>query len=81
MILYFILIFYLFFMIDNIFGNMTKTGINSWYIGGTSAQTKQTSSITVTKNRLALQPWAYNTLECYGCGGGCSYEVTLAIFQ
>jgi len=61
---------------DNIFGNMTKTGLTTWYIGGVSSQTRRTSAITVTKNRLALQPWAYNTLECYGCGGGCPYEPT-----
>jgi len=61
---------------DNIFGNMTKTGLNSWFISGVSSQTRKSSSISVTRNRLALQPWAYNTLECYGCGGGCSYEPT-----
>jgi len=61
---------------DNILGVMNKTAVTTWYIGGTSSQTGQTTQITVTKNRLALQPWAYNTLECYGCGGGCSYEPT-----
>jgi len=61
---------------DNIFGNMTKTGSTTWYIGGTSGQTGQTTQITVNRERLAVQPWAYNTLECYGCSGGCSYEPT-----
>jgi len=62
---------------DNIFGNMTKIGSNSWYIGGTSTQNGQTTQLSVNnKNRLSSQPWAYNTAECYGCGGGCSYEPT-----
>jgi len=61
---------------DNIYGVMNKTAVTTWYIGGTSSQTHQTSAITVTRNRLANQPWAYNTLECYGCSGGCSYEPT-----
>jgi len=65
---------------DNIFGNMTRVGAHSWYIGGTSSASGLTSEITVFhKNRLTSQPWAYNTLECYGCGGGCSYEPTTPI--
>jgi len=59
---------------DNIFGNMTNIGPENWYIGGTSSQTGQTSAITVRhKQRLTSQPWAYNTLECYGCGD-CTYQ-------
>jgi len=64
---------------DNIYGNMTQTGAQTWYIGGTSTQNGQTTSITVTHPRLAVQPWAYNTLECYGCSGGCSYEPTVPV--
>jgi len=60
---------------DNIFGNMTRTGPTSWYIGGTSEQNKQTTEITVDKAPLRLQPWAYNTIEGYGVNG-CSYEPT-----
>jgi len=59
----------------SVFGNMTKTGPNSWYIGSTSSTTGETTSITVTHNRLQFQPWAYNTLECYGCYD-CYYEPT-----
>jgi len=58
---------------DNIYGNMTRVAPSTWYIGGTSSKTGQTSAITVNKPRLATQPWAYNTLECYGCRS-CSYE-------
>jgi len=65
---------------DNIFGNMTRVGPHSWYIGGTSMASGLTSSLTVYhKNRLQSQPWAYNTLECYGCDGGCSYEPTTPV--
>jgi len=60
---------------DNLFGNMTRLSGSTWYIGGTSSQTGQTSSITLTKNRLSIQPWAYNTAEGYGVGD-CSYEPT-----
>jgi len=65
---------------DNIFGNMTRVGAHSWYIGGSSTKTGLTSEITVYhKNRLTSQPWAYNTLECYGCSGGCGFEPTTPV--
>jgi len=60
---------------DNIYGNMTRLQGSTWYIGGTSTQTGQTSGLTVTKNRLISQPWAYNTAEGYGVED-CSYEPT-----
>jgi len=60
---------------DTIFGNMTRLSGNNWYIGGTSLENKRTSSITVNRARLQVQPWAYNTAECYGCDyGGCATE-------
>lgn len=46
---------------------MTQTGATTWFIGSTSVASGQSTTITVDKPRLALQPWAYNTLECYGC--------------
>jgi len=59
---------------DIIFGNMTKVGSSSWYIAGVSSHTIQTSALTVRhKERLSSQPWAYNTLECYGCAD-CTYQ-------
>jgi len=64
---------------DVIFGNMTKTGSMKWFIGGTSIASGQITSISVSRNRLLRQPWAYNTLECYGCSGGCSYYPTVPI--
>jgi len=64
---------------DKIFGNMTNTATDTWYIGGTSQSSGATTSLTVTRNRLQIQPWGYNTLECYGCAGGCSYQPTQPI--
>eukprot|EP01119_Soliformovum_irregulare_P020625 TRINITY_DN670_c0_g1_i2.p1 TRINITY_DN670_c0_g1~~TRINITY_DN670_c0_g1_i2.p1 ORF type:complete len:292 (+),score=45.28 TRINITY_DN670_c0_g1_i2:3-878(+) len=60
---------------NNIFGNMTKTGANTWFIGAND-QSGGSTSLTVTRSRLSTQPWAYTTAECYGCDGGCSYEPT-----
>jgi len=63
---------------DNIYGVMNQSASNpeTWYIAGTSQKSGATTSLTVSKPRLASQPWAYNTAECYGCAGGCSYEPT-----
>jgi hypothetical protein len=63
---------------DEIFGNMTKTATNTFYIGGTDTQSQQNTYLSITRDLLATQPWAYCTAECYGCGG-CSYEPTNAI--
>lgn len=51
---------------DRVFGNMTRTGPQSWYITGNSVSSGQGNSITVTRSTLVSQPWAYNTLEVYG---------------
>jgi len=48
---------------DVIFGNMTKTGPQSWYIAG--VVNGKTAALTATHPRLASQPWAYCTLETY----------------
>lgn len=52
---------------DYIFGNMTRTGPQTWYIGSVVGSSGANTYISVTHERLASQPWAYNTLECYGC--------------
>jgi len=57
---------------DNVFGNMTQIANNTWYIGSTTKQGK-TVSVSVNRPVLQIQPWAYVTLECYGCND-CSYE-------
>lgn len=51
---------------DNIFGNMTRVGTESWYINSLDVTTGVKSDITVTKSLLKTQPWIYNTLEVYG---------------
>ena len=48
-----------------IFGNMTKTGDEEWYINAVDDSTNVNSDITVSKSRLETQPWSYVTLEVY----------------
>jgi hypothetical protein len=61
---------------DNIFGNMTQTGSQSWFIGGTTENGQgKTVSLNVNRAVLKSQPWAFVTLECYGCDS-CSDEPT-----
>jgi len=66
---------------DTCFGNMTKTGPTSWFIDSVNVRTGQHTHISVNHNRLALQPWAFTTVECYGCsdtfsGAGCDHVPT-----
>jgi len=58
---------------DDIYGVMNKTGNDTFYIAGIDGS--QSTFLTVTRDLLLTQPWAYNTAECYGCEG-CSYEPT-----
>lgn len=58
---------------DNIFGNMTRTGAQKYYIGSTIASTGQTTGFSYSNARLVTQPWGYNTLECYGCQNCATY--------
>jgi len=58
---------------DAIFGNMTRSGPQSWFVGSTSVATGKSTTITATHPRLATQPWAYTTLECYGCQDCSTY--------
>jgi len=61
---------------DNIFGNMTQTAPDTWFIGSTTNDGQgKTVSLTVNRPVLKTQPWAYVTLECYGCSD-CDYEPT-----
>eukprot|EP01113_Clastostelium_recurvatum_P000437 TRINITY_DN1018_c0_g1_i2.p1 TRINITY_DN1018_c0_g1~~TRINITY_DN1018_c0_g1_i2.p1 ORF type:complete len:310 (-),score=95.59 TRINITY_DN1018_c0_g1_i2:100-1029(-) len=50
---------------DAIFGNMTKTGTDTWFVGSQIVSSKQTTNLSVTRPRLSSQPWAYCTLEVY----------------
>jgi len=65
---------------DVVFGNMTRTGSTSWYIGSTQVSTGQTVEISVDHPRLATQDWAYNTIECYGCSGCSTYPKNPELF-
>jgi hypothetical protein len=61
---------------DNIYGNMTRTGPTTWYIGSTTENGQgKTVALHVNRPVLQTQPWAYVTLECYGCND-CSNEPT-----
>merc|ERR1712228_781847 len=51
-----------------IFGNMTQTGEDQWFINSvdmTSTATRNNTSLIVSKSILKSQPWAYVTLEVY----------------
>jgi len=50
---------------DIIFGNMTKTGSETWFINSVDLRTKEDAPLTVSKSILKTQPWAYVTLEVY----------------
>jgi len=63
---------------DVVFGNMTMTGNDTWFIGSTSTKTGQSVSLSATHEVLKSQPWAYTTVECYGCSG-CPTEPTQSI--
>lgn len=58
---------------DNIFGNMTRLGPEQWLVNSVSSKTGQQTLIKPSHPRLAKQPWAYNTLECYGCQDCSTY--------
>lgn len=65
---------------DNIFGNMTRTGPSSWDIISVSSSTLKSTTQTAKNSRLVDQPWAYNTLECYGCSGCSTFPTKPSVF-
>jgi len=66
---------------DVIFGNMTRTGPTSWYIGSTVVSSGQTTELNVDHTRLTNQPWAYNTLEMYGAQDCSTYPTQPVLFS
>jgi len=58
---------------DAILCNMTRTGAEAWDVIGTLKSSGKATTQSATNSRLKLQPWAYNTLECYGCEGCKTY--------
>jgi len=63
---------------DVVFGNMTMTGPDTWFVDSVQSSTGKSVSIFATHKVLASQPWAYTTVECYGCKG-CNTEPTQSI--
>jgi hypothetical protein len=57
---------------DVIFGNMTKIGTDTWFIGSEIMSTQKQTNVHLSKPRLQSQPWAYVTLEVYGVRS-CNY--------
>jgi len=58
---------------DNVFGSMQRTGDTAWFIESLDTTTGKSTNISVNHPRLQYQPWAYNTIECYGCSGCNTY--------
>ena len=65
---------------DSIFCNMTRTGDDSWVVIGTVKSTGESTTQTCQNARLKSQPWAYNTVECYGCDGCDTYPSNFVEF-
>jgi len=65
---------------DAILCNMTRTGADSWDVIGALKSNGKATTQSATNSRLKLQPWAYNTLECYGCDGCSTYPKTPITF-
>lgn len=65
---------------DNIFGNMTRLGPEEWLVDSVSHLTGKHTTIHPSNARLASQPWAYNTVECYGCSGCSTYPKHPSLF-
>jgi len=66
---------------DEILCNMTRTGPTSWVIKGSlKSDPSKITTQTAQNERLSVQPWAYNTLECYGCDGCDTYPTKAITF-
>ncbi|KAA0157254.1 hypothetical protein FNF27_04979 [Cafeteria roenbergensis] len=65
---------------DLVFGNMTRTGDQSWDVISTNTRTGKTTVQSATNSRLQSQPWGYNTLECYGCQGCGTFPQKPSVF-
>lgn len=71
---------------DNIMCNMTRTGAKSWFIGaklpdGKFTNQKVNDLTPGASTRMRFQPWAYVTLECYGCRGCSTYPEQPIVFS
>lgn len=72
---------------DAILCNMTRTGEFGWFIGSQiKSSGKQTNQNVDALHkgaiaRLKTQPFAYNTLECYGCNGCATFPTQPCVFS
>jgi len=66
---------------DAILCNMTRTGPDSWFVGSTIKSTGKSTNQFAQNARLKSQPWAYNTLECYGCKSCKTYPTQPIVFS
>ena len=66
---------------DAILCNMTRTGPQSWFVGSTIKSSGKSTNQEASNARLVSQPWAYNTLECYGCTGCRTYPTEPIVFS
>jgi hypothetical protein len=64
---------------DIVFGNMTQTGAQRWFINSVNPRTKKQTYITTSHARLALQPWSYTTVEVMLLFSGCFLVVRLSV--
>jgi len=65
---------------DEVLCNMTRTGEDSWSVAATVKSTGDTTTQHCTNDRLKMQPWAYTTVECYGCRGCDTYPTKPVTF-
>jgi hypothetical protein len=65
---------------DVIFGNMTMIANASWIIVSQSTQTGKATSLHASGTKVVTQPWAYVTIECYGCNGCSTYPTQPSAF-
>jgi hypothetical protein len=72
---------------DAVLCNMTQLGEIDWFVGSKIVSSGKETNTRITKlrpgaaARLLKQPWAYNTLECYGCDGCDTFPKTPVTFS
>lgn len=72
---------------DVVICNMTQLGEIDWFIGSKIKSSGKETNQRITRlrpgaaTRLKIQPWAYNTLECYGCEGCGTFPKTPVSFS
>jgi len=65
---------------DVIYGNMTQTGSDSWFIESLSTNLGVSTNLTCSNKRLVSQPWAYCTLEVYNVNSCNQYPDNPILF-